>query len=96
LFYEKLRRFRWMTDAEIGALLLALGAGSFLASGEVTVRVSRDPDDDKFLAAAVDAGARFLVTGDRDLLDLKRYQNIRILRPGRFLAVLRRASPRGS
>lgn len=96
LFYEKLRRFRWMTDAEIGALLLALGAGSFLASGEVTVRVSRDPDDDKFLAAAVDARARFLVTGDRDLLDLKRYQDIRILRPGRFLAVLRRASPRGS
>lgn len=96
LFYEKLRRFRWVTDAEIGDLLQALAAGSFLASGEVTARVSRDPDDDKFLAAAVDAGARFLVTGDRDLLDLKQYQNIHILRPGRFLAVLRRGSSRGS
>jgi uncharacterized protein len=67
-----------------------------VTSGEVKVKASRDPDDDKFLAAAVDAGARFLVTGDRDLLALKLYQNVGILRPARFLAVLRRGSSRGA
>lgn len=38
--------------------------------------VSRDPEDDKFLPAAVEGGARFLLTGDRDLLDLESHSGV--------------------
>jgi putative PIN family toxin of toxin-antitoxin system len=41
--------------------------------------VSRDPDDDHVLACAKSANARIIVSGDRDLLDLKKYLDIDIL-----------------
>lgn len=44
-------------------------------------RVCRDPDDDVILATAVAARAHALVTGDQDLLVLKRHQGIPILTP---------------
>jgi putative PIN family toxin of toxin-antitoxin system len=49
--------------------------------------VCRDPQDDKFIACAISAGVDYLVTGDRDLGDIKRYKNIRILTVGEFFAL---------
>jgi len=48
----------------------------------------RDPKDDKFLACAVVGEADYLVSSDRDLLDMKRYQGVAILNPGQFLLAL--------
>jgi putative PIN family toxin of toxin-antitoxin system len=52
-----------------------------------TVRACRDQRDDKFLELAVDGGAQLIVTGDKDLLELSRYQNVRILAPSEVLAL---------
>ena len=46
--------------------------------------VCRDPDDDRILACAREAHAEYLVTGDEDLLVLKRYGTIRIVTPRDF------------
>ena len=45
---------------------------------------SRDPDDDKILACASASGADYLVTGDEDLLVVKRYGGTKILAPRDF------------
>ena len=42
-------------------------------------RVARDPDDDHVLACAVAANSQWIVSGDRDLLDLGAFREIRIL-----------------
>lgn len=58
-------------------------------AGEYEVHgASRDPDDDKYLAAAVEGGATFVVSGDPDLLDIKEHDGIRIVNPRYFLDVL--------
>ena len=88
LFYDKLRKFRWMTVEEVAELLQALAQGSMVVSGRSKVKASRDPADDKFLAAAIEAEARFVVTGDRDLLDLRRYRNVQMITPARFLRII--------
>lgn len=90
LFYERLRKFRWMSEEEILTLLQSLAGESLLVSGKVSVRASRDPEDDKFLAAAVEALADYVVSGDKDLLDLKAYKGARIVTPAQFLTMLRR------
>ena len=45
----------------------------------------RDPDDDKFIQAALTAGAAWLVTGDQDLLDVPDIPDLRILTPAEAL-----------
>ena len=52
------------------------------------MRASRDPTDDKFLAAAIEADADFLVTGDKDLLTLEAYRHVRIVTPAAFRSLL--------
>jgi putative PIN family toxin of toxin-antitoxin system len=60
-----------------------------LIPGEHTVQgVSDDPDDDKYLAAAVEGRASFVVSGDPDLLAVKQHEGIRIVSPREFLDVL--------
>ena len=41
--------------------------------------VCSDPDDEKFLACALAADVKFLVSGDNHLLDMKEYQSVSIL-----------------
>lgn len=50
--------------------------------------VCRDPDDIKILGLAVASGADYVVTGDKDLLDLKEFQGIPILTPRSFSDIL--------
>jgi putative PIN family toxin of toxin-antitoxin system len=62
---------------------------SQLVAGEREVKgVSKDPDDDKYIAAAIEGQAGFVVAGDSDLLDLKEFEGIRIMSPRMFLDLL--------
>lgn len=49
--------------------------------------ISRDPHDDMFLAVAASGGARYLVTGDQDLLVVKNYGNTQIITVSEFLSL---------
>lgn len=53
-----------------------------------TPAVCRDPADDKFLAAAIAGNARFIVSEDRDLLDLGAYEDVQIVTAVAFLRLL--------
>jgi len=46
--------------------------------------VCRDPDDDHVLAAALGGKVACIVTGDKDLLVLRRYSGIPIISPDQF------------
>ncbi len=48
------------------------------------IKISRDPDDDKFIGCAKDAHALYIVSGDKDLLVLKKYENISIVTAREF------------
>ena len=47
--------------------------------------VDRDPSDDKFVECAVAGKARVIISGDKDLLSIGRYQKILIQSPAQFL-----------
>lgn len=48
------------------------------------VRVCRDPDDDKFISCAIDARAYYVVSGDKDLLDIGEYEGVEIITAADF------------
>ena len=55
----------------------------------VVNKVIADPDDDIFLATAMEGQANYLVSLDRHLLSLKYYQGVQIVWPRDFLKVIR-------
>lgn len=80
-----------LSRAEADEVIAAVAADAeVVAVPPLPKPVSRDPDDDWILAAALAAKADALVTGDKDLLVLGRLEGIPILSPRACLAFLRR------
>ena len=85
-FYEKLQAKMGMTSAQAARAVAEVLSFSQLVKIENKLRlVTADPDDDKVLECAVSGKAAFIVSGDRHLLDLKKYLGIRILRADEFI-----------
>ena len=51
-----------------------------------SVHVLQDDSDNRVLEAALEGNCDYIVTGDKDLLDLKIYKKIIILKPNDFLS----------
>jgi putative PIN family toxin of toxin-antitoxin system len=51
-------------------------------------RLSMDPDDDKYIACAIDGRATFVVTGDPDVLDVRQHEGVRIVTLRSFLDLI--------
>ena len=45
----------------------------------------RDPADNMVLETAIAGKCSFLITGDKDLLTLKKYKNLQVVTPSQFL-----------
>ena len=59
---------------------------AFVTPGELEVNVVKDdPDDNKFIAAAIEGSASYIISGDRHLLDIKEYEGIKIMKARNFL-----------
>lgn len=59
----------------------------------LTAPVCRDPDDDKFLACAACGRADVVVSGDRDLLELRRFRGTDIVKVADLLRRLLWSAP---
>ena len=46
--------------------------------------ISRDPDDDNIIATAISGTCDCIITGDKDLLDLKKTGDVLIVSPSQF------------
>jgi len=52
--------------------------------------VCRDKDDNKIIGTALAGSARFIITGDGDLLALKKYKGVRMINPREYWSLLRK------
>jgi putative PIN family toxin of toxin-antitoxin system len=89
LRYPKVRRYLPASGEELDLWVDALRSVVLLVKGSISQRVvAADPADDVYLATAVDGLAEFVVTGGRHLLEVSRFQGIRIVTPREFLTIL--------
>jgi putative PIN family toxin of toxin-antitoxin system len=70
-------------EVESAAKLLLTRMALVQPSG-ITENICRDSMDDLILGTAVAGNCHCLISGDKDLLELKRYKDIAIVSPGDF------------
>ena len=70
---------------DVGSVLEIIELNCELVNAKPVRGICKDPDDDKFIAAALSGNASFIVSGDQALLDVGIYQGIHIMNPSDFL-----------
>jgi len=82
---ERPKLAKHLDPADVGLLFQRISDQGERINVKSVVQVCRDPDDDSLLALSKDGNADILITGDEDLLVLKKFGNTRILSPAEFL-----------
>jgi putative PIN family toxin of toxin-antitoxin system len=80
---ELAARFTGVSLAPLLALLVM--TAEIIEPPGLTEQVSRDPDDDKFIACALAGDCQCIISGDKDLLEVSGYQGIKVVAPREFL-----------
>lgn len=75
----------YVTREERRQFIALLGGISHVVPVAHHLHACRDPQDDKFLDVALSGNAKAIITGDKDLLALDPFHEIRILGPAEFL-----------
>jgi putative PIN family toxin of toxin-antitoxin system len=89
LTYPKVRRYIKISDEDLDLSVAALALVAQPVEGSLRVNaVADDPDDNKYLEAALEGRAQYIATGDSHLKSLKSYRGIRIVTPRVFLDLL--------
>lgn len=78
-------RFGWDGPMVEAAVAQVARIGTVVRPRQAVSVIERDPADDRVLEAAAEGGAVVIVSGDRHLLQLRRWQGIRILRAAALL-----------
>lgn len=78
-------KFSWTAPDVMAVLQSYLVEATQVAIHGNIANACRDPKDDMVLECAVAAKAEIIVSGDKDLLDLRRYQGISIVTAREYL-----------
>jgi uncharacterized protein len=86
-YRDKFRKYISIADVDIFIEVISI-RWTFIKPTSIFFD-SLDPDDNYLLSLAVDAGADYLITGDKkDLISLSPFQGISIIRLHEFLEIL--------
>ncbi len=89
LTYPRVKKYLKFSPAEINTFLKRLRTAAIVVDPQITVDViEKDAADNRVLECALAGGASYIVSGNTHLLELKGYQQMVILNPRGFLAVL--------
>ncbi len=85
----KRKKFKWDKE-QVERVLNRIKGKALQVKPKAKISVIKGKEDDnRILECAVEAGAQYIISGDkRHLLPLKEYQGIKILSPSDFLGVM--------
>lgn len=84
---QKLKvKFR-RSDEQILSIIKTIGNAAKIVKPKLKLNiVNEDKSDNKIIEAAIAGKTQFIITGDKHLLKIKRYQKIKIVSPAQFLS----------
>lgn len=74
-----------LTDTDVSDFLALLALRGEMVEPKRKVEVCRDPYDDMVIEAALEGRARYVVTGDQDLLSLEKFETVTFATARTFL-----------
>ncbi|MBI3261092.1 putative toxin-antitoxin system toxin component, PIN family [Candidatus Berkelbacteria bacterium] len=86
--FEQIRHRYRLSELEVTVAIEQIKKRATWVTVTSRVTGSRDVSDNPILALAKDGRAEYLITGDKDLLVLKRIGKTKITKPAQFLAML--------
>ncbi len=80
-----------LSNDDIESTLNLLKTDALLVPGQIDTKgaIPQDPDDEKFLSIALEGDAKIIISGDKHLLELVKYQGVTIQTAGQFLDSLK-------
>lgn len=86
LNYEEIRSKVKINELETNFILRELVENSIIVVPKIKFDIIKtDSDDNKFIDVAVEGNVDYIVSQDKDLLDIKEFQGIKIVKPVEFL-----------
>jgi uncharacterized protein len=84
----KRRKFIFDSDIVHGLIAEVIAISERIEPVQSILAISEDPEDNRILECAVAGRADFIITGDRHLLHLQEFGDIKIVNPDQFLELL--------
>ncbi|AFK06819.1 putative toxin-antitoxin system toxin component, PIN family [Mesotoga prima MesG1.Ag.4.2] len=83
---RRMFRITGINEDELNRLVSYLRNSSIVVDSSEDISIAiEDPDDTKFISCAVQAGAKYIVSGDHHLLDVEKFEGTAIVTPAEFL-----------
>jgi putative PIN family toxin of toxin-antitoxin system len=92
LALPRIRKKYAIDEPVVEATLAVIALRGELVVPTRRLKVCRDPKDDMLIEGAVAGEAKYIVSGDEDLLVLKKFEQVRFVTPRVFLEALDAAS----
>ena len=79
-----------LSDDERHYYINLISNTSIIINPEVKVSIlKKDTTDNKIIECAISGNAKYIITGDKQLLELKEYEGIKIVNPKQFLEIVK-------
>ena len=89
-FYNRIRKRCPWSNKQINEFIDKVQKAGIETPGLLNLKIIKDdPTDDKYIIAAVEGNADYIVTGDQHLLKLGAYKSIRIITPTEFINIFK-------
>lgn len=76
----------FLKSEDIQEIMQRLSTQTIITPGSLVIDIIKDdPDDNKFISAAIEGNASYIISGDKHLLNIEEYQGIKILKARNFL-----------
>ena len=82
------KKFNFIDDNKKNEFILLLAELADVKTATHKVDICRDKDDNKFIELALTAKVKYIVSGDNDLLSIKKFKGIKIISAREFLKVI--------
>ena len=84
-----IEKFYWKTNQVEALIFNLLEFAIIVSTSEKIEFIKNDPEDNKILECAVSSNSNLIVSGDKHLINLKSYGDIKILKPSEFLILFK-------